>query len=232
MIINGRVSYLESGIKTSLRAMQVQSELVSMTNQNIIGFDKIGYQRQEPIVSSFTEYLGVDGLSQTVDDKVGRIMMSEKPLDFAIATKGYFQTQSENGVKLTRDGRFKLDREGNLLTQEDHQVLSNAGVPIQLPFVPDDLKKIKVDDSGLLSVFNDKTKKLEVVATIGVVDANGMVVMEPKVKQGYNEYSNVSLQNEFLSMMPVIRAFEANRQVFMIQNQNLQKVISQLGSAS
>ncbi len=232
MIINGRVSYLESGIKTSLRAMQVQSELVSMTNQNIIGFDKIGYQRQEPIVSSFTEYLGVDGLSQTVDDKVGRIMMSEKPLDFAIATKGYFQTQSENGVKLTRDGRFKLDREGNLLTQEDHQVLSNAGVPIQLPFVPDDLKKIKVDDSGLLSVFNDKTKKLEAVATIGVVDANGMVVMEPKVKQGYNEYSNVSLQNEFLSMMPVIRAFEANRQVFMIQNQNLQKVISQLGSAS
>ena len=232
MIINGRVSYLESGIKTSLRAMQVQSELVSMTNQNIIGFDKIGYQRQEPIVSSFTEYLGVDGLSQTVDDKVGRIMMSEKPLDFAIATKGYFQTQSENGVKLTRDGRFKLDREGNLLTQEDHQVLSNAGVPIQLPFVPDDLKKIKVDDSGLLSVFNDKTKKLEAVATIGVVDANGMVVMEPKVKQGYNEYSNVSWQNEFLSMMPVIRAFEANRQVFMIQNQNLQKVISQLGSAS
>lgn len=232
MIINGRVSYLESGIKTSLRAMQVQSELVSMTNQNIIGFDKIGYQRQDPIVSSFTEYLGVDGLSQTVDDKVGRIMMSEKPLDFAIATKGYFQTQSENGVKLTRDGRFKLDREGNLLTQEDHQVLSNAGVPIQLPFVPDDLKKIKVDDSGLLSVFNDKTKKLEAVATIGVVDANGMVVMEPKVKQGYNEYSNVSLQNEFLSMMPVIRAFEANRQVFMIQNQNLQKVISQLGSAS
>lgn len=232
MIINGRVSYLESGIKTSLRAMQVQSELVSMTNQNIIGFDKIGYQRQEPIVSSFTEYLGVDGLSQTVDDKVGRIMMSEKPLDFAIATKGYFQTQSENGVKLTRDGRFKLDREGNLLTQEDHQVLSNAGVPIQLPFVPDDLKKIKVDDSGLLSVFNDKTKKLEAVATIGVVDANGMVVMEPKVKQGYNEYSNVSLQNEFLSIMPVIRAFEANRQVFMIQNQNLQKVISQLGSAS
>ncbi len=232
MIINGRVSYLESGIKTSLRAMQVQSELVSMTNQNIIGFDKIGYQRQEPIVSSFTEYLGVDGLSQTVDDKVGRIMMSEKPLDFAIATKGYFQTQSENGVKLTRDGRFKLDREGNLLTQEDHQVLSNAGMPIQLPFVPDDLKKIKVDDSGLLSVFNDKTKRLEAVATIGVVDANGMVVMEPKVKQGYNEYSNVSLQNEFLSMMPVIRAFEANRQVFMIQNQNLQKVISQLGSAS
>lgn len=73
---------------------------------------------------------------------------------------------------------------------------------------------------------------MEGVATIGVVDANGLVVMEPKVKQGYNEFSNVSLQNEFIGMMPIIRNFEANRQVFMIQNQNLQKVINQLGSAS
>ena len=73
---------------------------------------------------------------------------------------------------------------------------------------------------------------MEIAGTIGVVDANGLVVMEPQVKQGYNEYSNVALQNEFIGMMPVIRNFEANRQLFMIQNQNLQKVISQLGSTS
>ena len=74
-----------------------------------------------------------------------------------------------------------------------------------------------------------KTNKLENVAFLGVVDSNGVVVMNPQVKQGYNEFSNVALQNEFISMMPVIRNFEANRQIFMIQNQNLQKVISQLG---
>lgn len=232
MLINGRVSYLENGIKTSIRAMQVQSQLVSFTNQNIIGFDKVGYQRQEPIVTSFSEILGVNGLSQTTDEKIGRIMMSEKPLDLAIATKGYFQIRSNEGVELTRDGRFKLDKEGNLLNQEDNPVLSNAGVPIKLHIVPDDLKKIKVDENGLLSVFNDKTKKLETVAVLGVVDSNGMTVTDPKIKQGFNEYSNVSLQNEFISLMPVIRAFEANRQIFMIQNQNLQKVISQLGSTS
>lgn len=232
MLINGRVSYLESGIKTSIRAMQVQGELVSIANENIIGFDKVGYQRQEPVVSSFSEILGVNGISKTTDDAIGRIQLSNNPLDIAIATKGYFQTQSDEGIKLTRDGRFKLDKEGNLLTQEDHQVLSNAGVPIKLHVVPDDIKKIKIDESGLLSVFNDKTRKLEAVAFLGVVDANGMVVMEPKVKQGYNEYSNVSMQNEFIGLMPVIRNFEANRQVFMIQNQNLQKVISQLGAAN
>ena len=212
--------------------MHVQSELIGMYNENVTGFDKIGYQRKDPVVSSFTEYIGVHGLSQTVDDKVGRIAMSDNPLDLALANKGYFQTQSVDGIKLTRDGRFKLDKEGNLLTLDDASVLSSAGVPIKLPVVPEKIEDVKINSKGLVSVFNRNTNKLENVAFLGVVDANGVVVMDPQVKQGYNEYSNVALQNEFISMMPIIRNFEANRQIFMIQNQNLQKVISQLGTTS
>lgn len=212
--------------------MHVQSELIGMYNENVTGFDKIGFQRKDPVVSSFTEYIGVHGLSQTIDDKVGRIAMSDNPLDLALANKGYFQVQSAEGIKLTRDGRFKLDKEGNLLTLEDASVLSSAGVPIKLPVVPEKIEDVKINSKGLVSVFNKNTNKLENVAFLGIVDASGVIVMDPQVKQGYNEYSNVALQNEFISMMPVIRNFEANRQIFMIQNQNLQKVISQLGTTS
>ena len=225
MIINGGIRYCEKGLTTSLRAMHVQSELIGMYNENVTGFDKIGYQRKDPVVSSFTEYIGVHGLSQTVDDKVGRIAMSDNPLDLALAKQGYFQTQSADGIKLTRDGRFKIDKEGNLLTLDDANVLSSAGVPIKLHVVPEKIEDIKVNSKGLVSVFNKNTNKLENVAFLGIVDANGVVVMDPQVKQGYNEYSNVSLQNEFISMMPIIRNFEANRQIFM-------KVISQLGTTS
>lgn len=231
MKINGGIRYCEKGLTTSLRAMHVQSELIGMYNENVGGFDKIGYQRQEPVVSSFTEFLGIHGLSKTTDDKVGRISVSENPLDLALANKGYFQIQTADGTKLTRDGRFKLDKQGNLLTLEDDKVLSNAGVPIQLPVVPEQLQDVKINSKGLVSVLNRKTNKFETAGYVGVVDTNGVVVMNPEVKQGYNEYSNVSLQDEFISMMPVIRNFEANRQIFMIQNQNLQKVISQLGQA-
>ena len=232
MKINGGIRYVEKGITASLRAMHVQTELIGMTNENINGFDKIGYQRKEPVVSSLTEFIGVHGLSQTVDDKVGRIALSENPLDVAIAVKGYFQTQTPDGVKLTRDGRFKIDKEGNLLTLQDYNVLSNSGMPIKLPFVPEKLEDIKISENGLVQVVNLETGKLEKAGYIGVVDSNGMLVMDPQVKQGYNEYSNVALQNEFIGMMPIIRNFEANRQIFMIQNQNLQKVISQLGTTS
>ncbi len=232
MKINGGIRYFERGIDLSIRAMQVQTELMSIANENIIGFDKIGYQRQEAVVSSFSEFIGVNGISKTTDTKIGRIAMSDNPLDFAIATEGYFQTEGDDGIKLTRDGRFKLDKYGNLLTLDDRRVLSNAGMPIVLPTIPEKVEDVKVDESGLVKVLDKNTGELLLAGHIGVVDANGMIVMEPQIKQGYNEYSNVALQNEFMTMMPIIRNFDANRQLFMIQNQNLQKVISQLGSAS
>ena len=83
----------------------------------------------KPVVSSFTEYIGIHGLSNTIDDAPGRIMVSKNPLDITMANKGYFQIQTPEGVKLTRDGRFKLDQFGHLLDLEDNYVLSDAGMP-------------------------------------------------------------------------------------------------------
>lgn len=232
MELNAGVRYLENGLKTSLKAMQVQSALINIANDNVTGFDKIGYQRKEAVVSSFTEYLGTDGVSTTVDDKVGRLANSGNPLDLALATQGYFQAQCAEGVKLTRDGRFKLDKDGNLLTLENLKVLADNGSPIKLHVIPQNLKDIVVNAKGGVSVFNKKTNKLEHVATIGVVDASGAVLISPEVKQGYNEYSNVSLEREFMGMMAPIRGFDANRQIFIIESTNLSKAISQLGSAN
>lgn len=232
MRINGGIFYNENGLTTSIRAMHLDSELIGISNENIGGFDKVGYQRKEAVVSSFAEFIGVHALSTTKDDKVGRIAVSDNPLDIALANKGYFQTESKNGIKLTRDGRFKIGKDGSLLTLEDAHVLSSAGTPIQLPFVPQDLKQIKIDKSGKISLFNPDTNKLMNVGQIGVVDTNGILVMDPNVKQGYNEFSNVSLQQEFITMMPIMKNFDANRQMFMLQNANLGKAISQLSSAS
>ena len=232
MQINGGVRFCEPGMRASIRAMHVQSEILGMINENVEGFDKVGYQRKEPIVSTMTEYIGIHGLSNTVDDQVGRIMISKNPLDIALANKGYFQVQTPNGVKLTRDGRFKLDKEGNLLTLEDFPVLSDAGMPIKLPVVPDNIDKVVVDEKGKVSVYDKKTNQLADAGIIGVVDANGVAVLNPDVKQGYNEYSNVNLHTEFMAVKPVVRNFEANRQIFLIESTNLQKVISQLGSVS
>lgn len=226
--LRGGIQFDDSGLTASIRAMHLDSELIGISNENISGFDKVGYQRRESVVSSFAEFLGVHALSVTRDDKVGRIAVSENPLDIALANKGYFQTRDKNGVKLTRDGRFKLAKDGTLVTLENAQVLSNSGTPIIFPYIPQDLKQIKIDKTGKISMLDETNGKVKVIGHLGVVDHQGIAVMEPNVKQGYNEFSNVSLQEEFLSMMPVIKNFDANRQMFMLQNSVLGKSISQL----
>ena len=232
MQINGGVRFCEQGMKASIRAMHVQSEIIGMINENVAGFDKVGFQRREPVVSSFSEYIGIHGLSTTIDDQVGRIMTSKNPLDISMANKGYFQVQTPQGVKLTRDGRFHLDKLGNLIDLEDNPVLSDAGMPIKLPVIPDNASQVVINTKGKISVFDKTSETLVDAGYIGIVDANGMAVLNPDVKQGYNEHSNVVLQNEFLAVKPVVRNFEANRQIFMLESSNLQKVISQLGSTS
>lgn len=231
MKINSGIQYIENGLTASIRAMHVNSELIGISNENVTGFDKVGYQRKDAVVSSFTEFFGVHGISTSNDDKVGRLGLTSNPLDLAIATKGYFQTASADGVKLTRDGRFKVDKEGNLLTLDDAKVLADNGSAIKLHIIPEKLEDVVINSKGAISVFNKQTSKLEKVANLGIVDGNGALVINPEIKQGYNEYSNVSLEREFIGMMPVIRHFEANRQIFMIQSQNLSKAISQLGQA-
>ena len=232
MQINGGVRFCEQGMKSSIRAMHLQSEILGIINENVTGFDKVGFQRREPVVSSFTEYIGIHGLSSTIDDQPGRIMVSRNPLDISMANKGYFQIQTPQGVKLTRDGRFKLDKEGFLLDLEDNHVLSDAGMPIKLPVVPDNPAQVIVNTKGKISVLDKAQNQLVDAGFLGIVDSNGIAVINPDVKQGYNEHSNVVLQNEFLQVKPVVRNFEANRQIFLIESSNLQKVISQLGQTS
>ena len=231
MKLRGEINFFENGLTTSIRAMHLQTEMLGIINENYNSFDKVGFQRKEPVVSSFAEYIGTHALSTAVDDSIGRIGHSNNPLDLAIANKGYFQYQSPDGIKITRDGRFKLDKDGNLLTLENAHVLANDGLPIKLPVVPEKLEDVKVYKNGDVKVFNKATNQLEYAGTLSVVTNQGVAVLDPNIKQGYNEYSNVSLNTEILQIIPVRRNFDANRQLFIIQNNNLSKAIQSLSSS-
>ena len=232
MILKGGLNFVENGLTTSIRAMHLQEEQFALHSNNVNGFDKIGFQRKDVVVSSFSEWLGVHGLSTAVDDSVGRIVMTQKKLDFALAEKGYFQIQTPDGIKTTRDGRFKIDKEGNLLTIDGHSVLSDAGVAIKMPYIPKDMNDIMVDRNGNISIINKKSGEQNFVGTLAVVTNDGAAVLDPNVKQGYLEYSNVSLESEFMQIFPIRRNFDANRQMFIIQSTNLASAIEKLGTSS
>lgn len=230
MKLQGGIHLNENGLSQSIRSMHLQTEILGIANENITGFDKIGYQRKIPVVSSFAELIGVHALSTSIDDQVGRLVNTNNPLDFAMAQKGYFQCLTKDGsIKLTRDGRFMLNKEGELLNQEGAKVLSDAGLPIVLPSLPEKLQDIQVSTDGKISMFDSKTQKFKPVGKIGAVTTEGAAVINPDIRQGYSEYSNVTLSSEFMELVPVRRNFEANRQLYIIQSNNLTTAIQKLG---
>jgi len=233
MRLQGGIHLNQDGLSQSIRAMHLATAVFGISSENITGFDKVGYQRKEPVISSFAEVIGIHALSKAVDDQVGRIMATKSPLDFALSNKGYFQIQQRDGsINLTRDGRFKIDEKGELLSLGGLNVLDEAGLKIKFPFFPDKLEDVKVTPEGTMTVLNRNTNKMDYVGTIGVVSAEGAVVMNKDVKQGYAEGSNINLQQEFMELVPWRRNFDANRQLFVLQSTNLSRAIQELGRGS
>ena len=232
MKLFGGIYFDERGLSTSIRGMHMQTAQINNIAQNITGFDKPGYQRIENVVSSFSEYVGVHGLSTVVDDSVGRIYATGHTLDLALAKKGYFQYSTPNGIQLTRDGRFRMDKNGYLLTNENYHVLGKDGAPIQFTSIPEDLKHVKINTSGDIEVFDRKTGKMQYIASLSVVDKEGLLSDETDVRQGYIESSNVRSETEIFDLVPMKRNFQANRQMFVTQNNMLNKTIQSLSQSS
>ncbi len=232
MKLYGGIYFDERGLSTSIRGMHMQTAQINNIAQNITGFDKPGYQRIENVVSSFSEYVGVHGLSTVVDDSVGRIYATGHTLDLALAKKGFFQYATPNGVQLTRDGRFRMDKDGYLLTNQNYKVLAKDGSPIRFHNIPEDIKHVKINTSGDIEVFNNKNGKMEYIASLGIVDKEGLLSDETDVRQGYIESSNVRSETEIFDLVPMKRNFQANRQMFITQNNMLNKTIQSLSQTS
>ena len=63
----------------------------------------------------------------------GPLVTTSNPLDLALSGQGFFQIQTAQGVRYTRDGSFMKSPAGLLTTKTGDPVLDIAGKPITLP---------------------------------------------------------------------------------------------------
>jgi flagellar basal-body rod protein FlgF/flagellar basal-body rod protein FlgG len=97
--------------------------------------------------------LGGDRLSMAQ----GALQQTGNPLDLAIEGDGFFQVQTPNGPRYTRDGGFHRAQNGQLVTAAGEPVLSSTGQTIAVP-----PGEVTVGAGGVLSVAGGA------VATVGV----------------------------------------------------------------
>ena len=63
----------------------------------------------------------------TTDHEGGPMTETMNATDFAIEGKAYFMVETPRGPRFTRDGHFRLDKDGFLVTQQDYKVLGFQG---------------------------------------------------------------------------------------------------------
>ena len=225
--------YANDGLTTSIKSMHTQLALLNVHTDNIANFGVPGYQKKEAVVTSCAECLGPNAVDEVTNTEIGRIRKSGNPLDLALNSAGYFQRINAYGaVELTRDGRFQMDKDGYIRSLDGKQMLSSAGTPIKLPVIPKDPEKqIKISPLGDILVFDPEQGKALSAGRVGIANEKGTAADKVDIKQGYVEDSNVMLQQEYVAIMPLRRQFEANRQLFILQNDALSRMIQELGRA-
>ena len=173
----------------------------------------------------------------------GMIKRTDVNTDVAIDGQGLFEVQMPNGASaFTRDGEFKVDAQGQLVTKQGYPVMGESGL-IQLD--PRSSAAITVGPDGTISQGGEVRGKLSLVefndpkllTTIGggyylAQDHNLQRLPESSsgVRQGFLEGANTSAVLEMANLVSVMRAYEANQRVVQVQDERMGRVISELGN--
>lgn len=187
--------------------------------------------------------VNVDG-QNIVFDESGKAVVNGEVI---YQPQAFFTVLGRDGEpRYTRDGRFRLDEVGNLITASGEPVLGVDGEPVA---IDQSLDEIYISDNGsLINRTNGLTVAQLLITRIdrpyeliregmgnyrlpegaeppAPVGAEDQVV----VRQGYLERSNVDPLQSMVDMMTALRLYEANQKVIQAYDQTLDKAVNEIG---
>ncbi len=166
------------------------------------------------------------------DFSTGSMLETEQNFDLAIEGEGFFMVERTDGEQnYTRDGSFKIDGEGNLVTSNGENVASFDGE------IPEGASDIDINNEGVVSATMEDGETEEIgqfeLATFanpaGLEAEGGNLYSETaasgealidfpgaegmgEIQQGFLEGSNVNIADEMVDMITAQRAYETNSQ--------------------
>ena len=188
--------------------------------------------------------LGTRAVATARDFTQGNLQQTGNNLDMAINGKGFFQiTMPDGTTAYTRDGSFKLDNQGQIVTNNGYVVQPGLTVPanaqsvtvaadgtvsVTLPgqATPQTLGQFQtasfINPQGLDPLGQNlyaETASSGTPAT-GAPQSNGLGALQ----QGFVETSNVNVVEELVQMIQTQRAYELNSKAVQTSDQMLQKL--------
>jgi flagellar basal-body rod protein FlgG len=143
-----------------------------------------------------------------------------EPLDFAITGEGFFSIRTAQGTRYTRNGEFRSDANGQLVTAEGNAVLGRNGQPVKVG------ADGRVDPRALGVVNLTNPRKQGDNLITGTPAGNST----SEVRAGALEGSGADASRSMVDMISSLRAFEAGQKVIQTIDETLGKAASQVGT--
>jgi len=232
------------------RQMILRREMEIIAN-NIANMDTTGFkvesmmQRTDPSEPAVTlggprpvKFVAPDGVAR--DFGQGAFVKTGGELDMAIEGKGFFQVQTDQGPRYTRDGRFTTDPTGRLVTQGGYAVMDESGGEIT---IDPEKGQVSLGADGSMSQGVEQVGKVGMYAFAnpGALEKAGdnlfrngsnlaaAPATEARLRQGFLEGSNVKPVLEITRMVEVSRAYEQTAKMMDSEAELARRTVERLG---
>lgn len=256
----------------ALAAMHQDMERMDTVALNLANVSTPGYKREVAAVRPFTEAMdeaAVDtqdpsslgstvgpsaSLSQMLmmlDGRPGTIKSTGEPFDVALTGDGFFEVTTDDGPAYTRQGNFKVDPQGRLVSAQGHAVMGKTGeiyLTTTTPAIdvsgnvtePNAAQGVSLAAPGkplaqLKIVHFDEGRQLHALGNGLYAPGSGLTVMndvDVHLRQGALENSNVDSMHEMVEMMQTMRHFESMQKVAQGYDEMTATAIHKLGDLS
>ena len=224
---------MSNGFYTAAQAMLIQQRRLNTISNNIANVKTNGYKKEETVISTFEESLqyriqnnqktligsesrliGIDEINFRVD--IANLEDTNRSLDIALVSEGFFTVRQNNTIFFTRDGSFNIDSEGYLVTSKGARVQGMKG-DIRVmndSFIVNETGLVinsngQVIDRLSIQTPNDNSNLVKMENGYFTETSGNMTQTNPWVIQSMLENSNVDVTEEMTQLMEVQRNFQS-----------------------
>lgn len=182
----------------------------------------------------------VDEWAQGRDFRQGALEPTGRPLDLALDGEGFFTLDTPAGERFTRDGRFTLNDQNELVASDGARVLDEAGQPVRIDPAAG---PVVIGTDGVVIQGGAPGQRIGVTrfAELGLLektgdnrfrapeDAERFAEAPPRIVQGHSEQSNVRPIEQITAMMEVSRAYASVTRMIRDADELSRKAVERLG---
>jgi flagellar basal-body rod protein FlgG len=218
-----------SAIDIAARIMGNDLYRLNVVSQNLANAGTTGFKKEYVVARPFVEHLEAGRQSlqielpmqaSALDTRQGPLVRTGNALDVALEGAGFFELSGPDGAVYSRHGSFRVDPGGRLVSSGGLPVMGAAG-EIQLagtqPAI-DALGRVFEGDRQVAQLkimrFNDAAALAPLGGGLYRAAGSGEAASEAlQVRQGFLESSNVASLGEMLTLVTLMRRFEAASRV-------------------